>query len=66
MGSSGISSADASGFARGYSNPTGGAGKMTKSIDVNQYAAAISMIKVATENMHAQFAQHLTVFEDKA
>jgi hypothetical protein len=61
-----MTSGSVSGFATGYSNPTGGANSMTRSIDINQYAAAISMIKVATENMHSQFAAHLTVFEDIA
>jgi hypothetical protein len=63
---SGITSGSVSGFANGYSNPRGGANGMTRSVDVNQYAAAVHMIKVATDNMHSQFAQHLTVFEDIA
>ena len=63
---SGITSGSVSGFATGYSNPTGGASRMTRSIDINQYAAAVHMIKVATENMHRQFAAHLTVLEDIA
>jgi hypothetical protein len=49
-----------------YQNNQGGAGKMTRSVDPNQYAAAVYMIKVATDNMHSQFAGFLTVFDDLA
>lgn len=59
-------SPDYSMVAQGYHNAVGAAHKQTRTADINQYAAAVYMIKVATDNMHSQFARHLTVFEDLA
>jgi hypothetical protein len=62
----GVTRGDMDSFAMGYTSTKGGANKMSRSVDGAQYAAAIYMIKVATDNMHKQFAAHLTVFEDLA
>lgn len=49
--------------ATAYSTTAGGANHLARSIDPSQYAAAVHMIKVATDNMKGQFSPYLTVFQ---
>lgn len=64
--SAAVSNSTVTDFGHGFTYANGGASKLSSSVDPSQYSAAIHMIKVATENMHSQFARHLTVFEDIA
>jgi len=47
-------------------NATGGANTLARSVDPSQYAAAIYMMDIATQNMDQQFSQFMTVFSDIA
>ncbi|MBF0197712.1 MAG: hypothetical protein HQL32_08375 [Planctomycetes bacterium] len=51
-------------FGRMYSSPSNGSGKMAASVDPSQLAAAVQMVRVATDSMQSQFGAHLTVFSD--
>ena len=50
------------GFAGAYTQATGGSSKLTRSVDVQQLAAAMKMVSVATSAMQQQFGAHMTIF----
>lgn len=62
----GITRGDIDTFAISYNTTAGGANMLSRSVDASQYAAAIQMIKTATDNMDRQFSSYLTVFNDLA
>lgn len=59
----GITRGEVAGFTNTYARPAGGSNKMAASVDPTQYAAAVQMIRVATQNMQSQFAAYQRVFD---
>jgi len=62
----GDSTSSLSSVGASYASVQGGANSLARSIDASQYAAAVYMVKIATQNMDRQFSQFLTVFSDVA